>query len=328
VSTGARHRELVGGFSSCEVAVLGDLMLDHYVWGDVDRISPEAPIPVVRVDHESSMLGGAGNVARNLASLGARVSLVAVVGHDAAAEDLRLRADEWKLDTAGIVPDPERVTTQKTRVIARGQQVVRYDRESEDPISEAVAERVLDQVRRLAPRVSGVVIEDYGKGLLTPELIAAALQIFAEHGVRVFVDPKNPPWHQFAGVELLKPNCREAEEACRIRVATDADMERVIERVLELSGARAVAVTRGAEGMTLLEAGTDVVHVRGTRRAVADAAGAGDTAIAVLTLARLVGGSWLEAAELANGAAGFVVGVRGTATLSAAELLAELERRR
>jgi len=324
----SRQRELIGAFANCEVGVLGDLMLDHYVWGDVDRISPEAPIPVVRVDHESSMLGGAGNVARNLASLGARVSLVAVVGSDAAAEDLRLRADEWKLDTAGIVSDASRVTTQKTRVIARGQQVVRYDRETEEPLSDAVTGRVLERVREVARRVSGVVVEDYGKGLLTPSLIASALEIFSEHGVRVFVDPKNPPWNHFAGVELLKPNCREAEEACRLRVSSDLDMERVIARVLELSGARTVAVTRGAAGMTLLEAGSEALHVRGTRRAVADAAGAGDTAISVLTLARLVGGSWLEAAELANGAAGFVVGIRGTATLSPSDLLAELERQR
>jgi len=328
MSVRRRRRELVGSFSNCKVAVLGDLMLDHYVWGDVDRISPEAPIPVVRVDHESSMLGGAGNVARNLASLGAQVSLVAVVGGDPAAADLCRSAEEWKLDTRGLVEDSSRVTTQKTRVIARGQQVVRYDRESEEPLGAEVAGRVIDELRRLAPEISGVVIEDYGKGLLTRDLIREALAIFSQHGVRVFVDPKNPPWDQFGGVELLKPNCREAEQACRIRVATDGDMERVIRQVLEESGARTVAVTRGAEGMTLLEMGADPTHVRGTKRAVADAAGAGDTAIAVLTLARLVGASWLEAAELANGAAGFVVGIRGTATLSQSDLLGELERLR
>jgi len=321
-----RARELVGDFANCPIAVLGDLMLDHYVWGDVDRISPEAPIPVVRVDHESTMLGGAGNVARNLASLGAEVSLIAVVGGDAAGNDLRARAEEWKLAPDGIVTDPTRVTTQKTRVIARGQQVVRYDRETEEPIGAAAADRVLAQIRAIAPRVRGVVIEDYGKGLLTPALIARALGVFEEQGVRVFVDPKNPPWDVFRGVELLKPNCREAEIACRLRVRTDDDMERVIEQVLQASGARAVAVTRGAEGMTLLEAGGAPAHVRGTRRAVADAAGAGDTAISVLALARLAGASWTEAAELANGAAGFVVAIRGTATLSPSDLLREMER--
>ena len=328
MTTRERVRTLVDRFAQCPVAVLGDLMLDRYVWGDVDRISPEAPIPVVRVHHESTMLGGAGNVARNLASLGASVSLIAVIGDDGAAEELRTSAEEWKLSTEALVVDPSRMTTQKTRVIARGQQVVRYDHETELDISPEVAERVLERVRAVCTRVRGVVIEDYGKGLLTPELLTECLRIFGEHGVPVFVDPKDPPWDMFRGVELLKPNCREAEQACRVRVSCDADMERVIRQVLEVSGASTVAVTRGAEGMTLLEAGGVPTHVPGTRRAVADAAGAGDTAISVLTLARLAGGSWTEAAQLANGAAGFVVGIRGTATLSPSDLLGEMERAR
>jgi len=322
-----RARALVGAFAECPIAVVGDLMLDHYVWGDVDRISPEAPIPVVRVQRESTMLGGAGNVARNLACLGARVHLVALVGDDEPAEKLRTTAaEEWKLDTQSLVVDGSRMTTQKTRVIARGQQVVRYDRESEAPLGADVAERVLDELRRVAPRVRGVILEDYGKGLLTPDVSRRAVEIFEQHGVPVFVDPKNPPWDCYRGAELIKPNCREAEQVCGVRVTGDGDMERVIERVLALSGARTVAVTRGPEGMSLLEAGSTPVHVRGTNRAVADAAGAGDTAISVLALARLAGADWRESAELANGAAGFVVGIRGTATLSPSDLLGELER--
>jgi D-beta-D-heptose 7-phosphate kinase/D-beta-D-heptose 1-phosphate adenosyltransferase len=320
----ARAKELVNRFPACRVGVLGDLILDRYVWGSVDRISPEAPVPVVRVERESTMLGGAGNVARNLASLGARAELAAVVGEDDSARELHRLCARWKIDTSGIITEPSRPTSLKTRVIARAQQVVRYDRETEQPIGATSVEGLLDGLRTQALRLDGVIIEDYGKGLLTPEVMREAMAIFAERDLRVFVDPKESDWGAYGGAELVKPNLREAERLTGIRVRGDSDLERLGQEVLSLTRARTVAVTRGEAGMSLFSSEDGVQHVPTASRAVADVAGAGDTAIAALALARLCHASWVEAAELANAAAGFVVGVPGTATLTQQDLLDSL----
>ncbi len=321
----ARSLQLVEAFGRCRVLVVGDLMLDRYVWGAVERISPEAPVPVVQVERESLMLGGAGNVVRNLVSLGARVGVVALVGDDAGARELLLRLDHWKIEAEGLIVDPARPTTEKTRVIASGQQVVRYDKESDDPINPASAEKLIAAVRQRAGRLDGAIIQDYGKGLLLPDVLRELMALFAQHGVRVFVDPKPLPWDAYQGAELVKPNLREAQELAHVRVKTDADLERVGRAVLEHTGAGLVAITRGEAGMTLFPRDDESQHIPTAARAVADQAGAGDTAIAALTLARLAGGSWLESGELANAAAGVVVGIRGTATVSPAQLLGALE---
>jgi len=321
-------RELVRGFADCRVLVFGDFMLDRYVWGSVDRISPESPVPVVVVDRESTMLGGAGNVARNLASLGAAVEVVTVVGDDAAARELERLMAGWKIPTDGFVVDPGRPTTEKTRVIARNQQVVRYDRESDQPIDAAAAQAVLEAVRERAARVHGVVIEDYDKGMLAREVVESAMATFREAGVRCFVDPKAEPWQVYTGAELVKPNLREAAELARTRVRSDEDLEHVGRVVVETTGAGMVAITRGEEGMDLFGADGWFEHVPAHRRGVSDLAGAGDTSIAVLTLARLSGATWSEAARLAVGAAGFVVSVPGTATLTPDDLIGAMREQR
>ena len=315
--------ELVRAFERHRVLVLGDLILDRYVWGDAERISPEAPVPVVRVGRQESMLGGAGNVARNLSSLGAQVELVGLVGDDAAAGEIRKLCDKWKIETRGVLADGRRPTTEKTRIIARAQQMVRIDREDDGPVSEELVGRLVEGLRASAPGAAGAIVQDYGKGLLAPPLLAEALAIFAECGVRVFVDPKDPPWN-FPGAELVKPNLREAERLAGIRARDDADLERMGRRVLEECGARAVAITRGGRGMSLFEPGEPARHVATTPRAVADVAGAGDTAIAALALARLSGADWRTAARLANAAAGAVVEVPGTATVAPEQLVAAL----
>ncbi len=318
-----RAQAIVESFRNHRVLVLGDLILDRYVWGACERISPEAPVPVVRVKEESIMLGGAGNVARNLASLGSQVQIVAVVGEDDAARELSRLFSDWKIDSDGLAVDAERPTTQKTRIIARGQQVVRYDRESDNAIAASAAEKLLSSIRARAVNVDGVVIEDYGKGLLTPELLRDVMTIFREHDVRIFVDPKEAPWDVFHDAELVKPNLREAEQITGIRVRGPEDIERLGRATLTSTRAQNVAITRGEEGVTLFSAdGTE--HVPTSPRGVSDVAGAGDTAISVLALARLSGASWLESAELANSAAGFVVGIAGTAALSPAELMASV----
>jgi D-beta-D-heptose 7-phosphate kinase/D-beta-D-heptose 1-phosphate adenosyltransferase len=320
----ARVRELVDGFNRCRVMVVGDLMLDRYVWGSVERISPEAPVPVVQVERESSMLGGAGNVVRNLASLGASVDVAALVGDDPAAAELLRRMDYWKIEPAGLVVDPNRPTTEKTRVIAGGQQVVRYDKESEAPLDPRSTRKLIEAVRQNVDRLDGAIVQDYGKGLLQPDVLAELMQLFSAHGVRVFVDPKPLPWDGYRGAELVKPNLREAQELVQKRVRSDADLEDVGRAVLAHTGAQVVAITRSEDGMTLFPADGPTLNVPTVKRAVADQAGAGDTAIAALTLARLAGGDWAESAELANAAAGFVVGIPGTATLTQADLLGAL----
>ena len=323
-----RVRELVHGFAEQRVLVFGDFMLDRYVWGSVDRISPESPVPVVVVERESTMLGGAGNVARNLASLGARVEVVTVVGDDPAAEELARLMRGWKIPTDGFVVDGARPTTEKTRVIARNQQVVRYDRESDLAIEAAASAQVVDAVRERAERVEGVIIEDYAKGMLAREVLAGAMRSFGEARVRCFVDPKAEPWDVYRGAELIKPNLREASALARIRVRDDDDLERVGQSVVEATGAEMVAITRGDEGMDLFGADGSKHHVAAHRRGVSDLAGAGDTTIAVLTLARLAGASWIEAAQLAMGAGGFVVSVPGTATLTPDDLIGAMREER
>lgn len=313
--------ELVGAFRARRLLVFGDFMVDRYVWGSVDRISPESPVPVVVVDRDSNMLGGAGNVARNLASLGAEVRVVALAGQDEAAEELRALLAHWKISSDGLIVDRERPTTQKTRVIARSQQVVRYDRESEEPVSAETMARVLTALGTAAGSVEGVIIEDYAKGLLVPALVTEAMKLFASRGLRVFVDPKREPWDVYRGAELIKPNLTEAEGLAGTRVKSDEDLGRVGRAVLEQTGAENVAITRGQEGMDVFSRDGGQSHFPAMRREVSDLAGAGDTAIAVLSLARLSGASWAEAARLANAAAGFVVGVPGTATLTPEELI-------
>ncbi len=320
----ASYAQRVAGFERVRILVLGDVILDRYVWGNVERISPEAPVPVVRVTRESSMLGGAGNVARNLVSLGGQVRFAAVVGDDeTGAEIARLLAD-WKIDAAGLVADAARPTTMKTRVIARAQQVVRFDRESEDPIGPHAARRLVAAAHAALPHVDGVILQDYGKGVLTAPVVLELMRLFAGAGRPVFVDPKSEHWSLYRGAALLKPNLREAALVTGIRVRQPDDVERVGRALLELSGARTLAITQGEAGMTLFHADGGSDHVSTRARAVAEASGAGDTAIAALALARLAGADWSEAARIANAAAGVVVGVPGTSTVSQRELLLAL----
>ncbi len=321
----ARAEAIISQFSGQRIGVLGDLILDRYVWGSVDRISPEAPVPVVRVDRMSAMLGGAGNVARNLTSLGAQVELAAVIGDDEPGRQLHRLCAEWKIDDAGVVAETARPTTLKTRVIARAQQVVRYDRETEQPVGPASAEALLDALRNSATGLDGIIIQDYGKGLLSTDVLREAMVIFSDARVPVFVDPKEGDWQVYRGAELIKPNLREAEALLRTQVHSDADLERLGRELVAHTRARVIAITRGEAGISLFSAEEGVQHVPTTPHAVADVAGAGDTAIATLALARLSGASWLEAAQMANAAAGFVVGVPGTATLTLRDLQAALE---
>lgn len=315
-----RLEKLLDGFRQVRLLVVGDVVLDEYLWGDVERVSPEAPVPVVHVTRDGVALGGAGNVVRNAVALGARCGFCTVVGDDGAGRRVVDLLKDLGVDPAGIVVVEGRPTTRKTRVVARSQQIVRFDRETEEPVAAGSARRLVDAIERAIPKSDAVVLEDYGKGALAPRVLAAAMRRFREAGLFVAVDPKTL-LAPFRGASLVKPNLREAEALAGLRVRSRADLSRVAERIRRKVGGGAVAITRGGDGISLFDgetaAGSDV---RAAVREVFDVQGAGDTTIAALALALRAGASLVEAGVIANAAAGVVVSKVGTATASAAEL--------
>ena len=308
-----RLEKLLEGFRQVRLLVVGDVVLDEYLWGEVWRVSPEAPVPVVHVTRESTVLGGAGNVVRNVIALGAGCDFCTVVGSDRAGDRVVEMIRELGVDTAGTVRVEDRPTTRKTRVLARAQQVVRFDRETAHAVPVRATRALTRAVDAAVTRAHGVILEDYGKGLLSPRFLRAAMRRFEAAGVPVSVDPK-ADLSAYRGAALLKPNLRETEALSGVRIRGREDLGRAVDRLRRRLGGPAVAVTRGAAGMTLFAADVPGVDVPTPPREVFDVQGAGDTAIATLTLALRAGGSLLEAAVLANAAAGVVVGKVGTAT--------------
>jgi len=318
-----RLERVVRDFSRVRLLVVGDLVLDEYLWGDVDRVSPEAPVPVVHVAREGTVLGGAGNVVRNVVALGGACRFASVVGDDGAGRRALDLLKELDVDPRGVVVVPGRPTTRKTRVVARGQQIVRFDRETLDPLGPGPARRLVAAVGAELSEVDGVILEDYGKGALSKGVLGAAMRRFREAGVFVAVDPKTE-LAPFRGASLLKPNLREAESLTGLRIRDERDLGRAAERLRRRIGGGDVVVTRGGEGMTLFQGGAPGVDVRTAVREVFDVQGAGDTTIAALVLALRAGASLLEAAVIANAAAGAVVAKVGTATASPDEVCALL----
>ncbi|HEX5274070.1 MAG TPA: D-glycero-beta-D-manno-heptose-7-phosphate kinase [Candidatus Rubrimentiphilum sp.] len=303
------------------VLVVGDVMVDEWIWGSVSRISPEAPVPVVAVSDHSFTLGGAGNVANNLRALGARVSFVAAVGADSFAHFVTdLLADEG-IGSEGLVTISDRPTTRKTRVVAHNQQVVRADWEATSPLDAADRLKLAKVVAREAAAADAVVLSDYAKGLFSRELVEAALACPI-----VVADPKPQNLELFAGVTCVAPNAQEAEQATGIAIRSDASLERAGEIMLRELGCRYVVITRGEHGMSLLGRDGEKLHIPSVARTVYDVSGAGDTVTAVLSLGLAAGAPIELALQLANFAAGAVVEKLGTATASAAEIVALMER--
>lgn len=319
-----RAKDLIGGFSGRAVAVLGDMMLDEFIWGRVRRISPEAPVPVVEVERHTLALGGAGNVASNLKALGAAPLPIGVVGDDDDARRLRSVFRAAGVSTESLVVDPARPTTLKTRIIAHNQQVVRADRENRAPISTQVEDGLADLFLQQVGAIDALVISDYNKGLLTPGLLSRVLGAARERGLTVCLDPKMRSFAHYQPVTVITPNHQEAAEAAGVSIEDESSLIEAGRRILRSTDCRAVLVTRGEEGMTLFTDGDEVTHIPTVAREVYDVTGAGDTVIATLTLALAAGASLVEAAVLANHAAGVVVGKVGTATVSREELLAAL----
>ena len=318
-----RLERLLAGFERLRILVVGDVMLDEYLWGDVDRVSPEAPVPVVHVQRESLALGGAGNVVRNVVAMGAECVFCAVIGEDRAGDHVIDLLKDLGVDPSGMVRVGDRPTTRKTRVEARSQQMLRFDRETDEPISSSASRRLLRAVDAALPGTRGVILEDYGKGVLPARVLRAAMRRFTEAGVSVAVDPKASV-APYRGADLFKPNIREVAALTGVRIRSEQDLHRAVARLRRRLGPSDVVVTRGSDGMTIFEGDAPPVDVPIARSEVFDVQGAGDTSIAALALTRLAGGTLLEAAVVANAAAGVVVGKVGTATATPGEIAALL----
>lgn len=321
----ATARRLLSSMRGKRVLVVGDVMLDEFVWGKVARISPEAPVPVVEVTRESCHLGGACNVASNVRDLEGRPLVVGIVGRDAAAAKVRQALADSGIED-GLVEDAARPTTVKTRIIAHHQQVVRADREQADDISGPLQDAVLARIRSALPDCRALVLSDYQKGVLTPRLMKALLALAHRAGVPVLVDPKLRHFALYKRVAVITPNQLEAEQASGLRIRSDQDLERAGRSILKTLGCGAVLITRGEHGMSLFPKDAGTVHIPTTAREIYDVTGAGDTVIATLGLALAAGASLTQGAVLANYAAGVVVGKLGTATASPREVLAAIER--
>jgi D-beta-D-heptose 7-phosphate kinase/D-beta-D-heptose 1-phosphate adenosyltransferase len=317
-------RSWVPKLAGKRVLVIGDVMADHYVFGKVERISPEAPIPVVHVDREEVKPGGAANVACNIAALGGRVTLAGIVGADAMGETLRNLLREKGIDPSGLVKDSERPTIQKTRVIAAHQQVVRVDREQRKGLSAAAIEAFSSACLKAVEQSDAILLSDYAKGALSNQLCQAVIQKARSLKKVIAADPKPANMAWFSGSTVVTPNLGEAQAATGMAITDDASAEAAGKLLLERLKSDSVLVTRGEHGMSLVQASGGSTHIPTRAQEVFDVTGAGDTVIATLTLALAAGAPLPEASALANAAAGIVVAEVGVAVVTPAELNAAL----
>ncbi|HZO91560.1 MAG TPA: D-glycero-beta-D-manno-heptose-7-phosphate kinase [Chthonomonadaceae bacterium] len=318
------YQRLVHSFADRRILVLGDLMLDEYLLGRATRISPESPVMVVEVDKERCVPGGAANVVNNLLALGARVAIIGVIGQDLAGETLRADLAARGADVTGIVIDPSRPTTRKTRVVAHSQQVLRVDREQTHPISPSVAHCLIEHLRREVSEAEAVVVSDYNKGVLTAQVARAAVQIAREAGRILTSNPKPPNVRTLAGAKLVSLNQVEAQTtADDPRFADEDGLDEAGAALIRQLHVETLVVTRGPKGLSIWHADGSIRHIPAHPVEVYDVAGAGDTVISAITLGLAAGASVEEAAEVANHAAACVVRKVGVATVTPEELLAD-----
>ena len=317
-------KELFGKFGKTGILVIGDLMIDQFIWGRVKRISPEAPVPVVEVTEEELLLGGAANVAHNVLSLGGRVFIAGTIGKDDTGKILLDKLRENGVNADGVIKDGTRPTTVKTRVIAHSQQVVRFDREEKTEIQRATLSLLLEYVRSCLPMISGIVISDYCKGLITKKLVKTLLEL-AGKKIFIAVDPKVGHFDYYRGVDLITPNTSEASLAAGIDISDDETLISAGNLLIKKLQCGSVIITRGDEGMTLFEKNGRITHIPTCAREVYDVSGAGDTVIATLTLCKAAGAPLSDAAIVANHAAGVVVGKMGTATVTQQDILKSMK---
>ena len=309
--TETRKNELFSRLPGLTIAVIGDVMIDKYIWGKISRISPEAPVPVVEVETQTQRLGGAANVANNVQSLGCSPLLIGVAGEDDEYQQLKDILEKQKCSTEGIVSDASRSTTVKTRVIAHHQHVVRIDHEKTHDIDEKTEQKILSLLEQQIKSLDAIILEDYNKGLITASLIEKVIALARKHDTVITVDPKFNHFLQYKHVTLFKPNKKETEEALGIRITTEQDVVNAGKKLLDTLKAENVLLTRSEHGMSLFERNGTVTHIPTKARKVADVSGAGDTVIATMTAFLAAGATAQEAASLANTAGGIVCGEVG-----------------
>ncbi|GAB4537113.1 MAG: D-glycero-beta-D-manno-heptose-7-phosphate kinase [Thermodesulfovibrionia bacterium] len=312
-------------FEETGILVIGDLMVDHYIWGKVKRISPEAPVPVVEVSGENLLPGGAANVANNLISLGARVFVTGVIGDDEMGKRLVKELNDKGINTDGIIIDSDRPTTVKTRIIAHNQQVVRFDREAKKEVNSSVQSTILSHVKDCLPYIKGIIISDYCKGVITKRFMNKLLNM-VDLKRFIAVDPKIGHFDYYRGVSLLTPNTNEASVGAGIEIVDEKTLIMAGKRLMERLQCKTVLITRGEEGMTLFEDNGEVTHIPTSAREVYDVTGAGDTVIATFTLSHCAGAPLRESAVYANYAAGIVVGEVGTTVISKDKLISSIRK--
>lgn len=333
--------QIVNKFNQANILVIGDLILDEFIWGDVERISPEAPVPVVWAKRRTFIPGGAANVANNIRSLGGNVCLAGVIGRDKNTGILLSELKKRKILTGGIFVSPERCTTLKTRIVAGHQQVVRLDWEDVEPLTKALNRGIIGFIKKNIHKFDAVIIEDYGKGVINMELLETVISLAKKHKKIINVDPKEEHFQYYKGVTCITPNRRELENAARnlkirdntnrfkldtYRLSTMKDVDVAAEHIMKYLDLDAALVTLGEQGMKLFEKNKRVIHIPTVTQEVFDVSGAGDTVIAVFTLSLCSGAGKVEAAHIANYAAGIVVGKLGTAVTNRKELLEKLNK--
>jgi len=310
----------IDAFKNVTALVLGDLMIDEYLWGTVDRISPEAPVPVVCVEKESHTLGGAGNVINNLVAMGADVMAIGTAGTGKAGRMIFEKLESLGIGTDGIISEPQRPTTRKTRVIASNQQVLRIDREIKRNINNNTLERLIKIIEDKVSRVNLIILSDYDKGLLTRELIEKTVKLAKKHKVLILADPKSLDFSKYKNISVLTPNKKEAGFATHKDIKSEKDLFAAGNKIMDQVKLERLLITCGKDGMVLFEKGKEPFTIESKARQIFDVSGAGDTVISFLGLGLAIDASFKESAMLANAAAGIVVAKVGTATVSIDEL--------
>ncbi len=322
------HTEIIERFSSIRILVIGDVILDHYIWGDVNRISPEAPVPVVEVKDENFRLGGAANTIANIRSLGGEVDVISVVGRDENGNRIRNMLSCIGANVSGVLEDGKRPTITKTRVMARNQQVVRIDRESKSEVDGNPKEEIICFAESAIDKVDAVIFSDYDKGVVSKELLEFVFSKAKKQNIPVIIDPKERNFWNYKGATVVTPNLKEASAPLGVNITDEESLLAVGNTLLERLELSALLITRGEHGMSLFEfmddAPVKVIHIPTVAREVFDVTGAGDTVVAAFTLALAAGASMLDAAKVANCAAGIVVGEIGTASVMPKELMESL----
>lgn len=320
--------ELLNGIKDRPILCLGDIMLDRYIYGRADRISPEAPVPIVRVTKRMTMPGGVGNVAKNIGFLGACPQTISLTGDDAVADILINLFKEAHLPIPIFIRDQSRSTSVKTRVIAGIQQLLRFDDENDHPISSHTAQKLLAAVKKTLPKIQAIVLSDYGKGTLSEGLIQEVISLAQKNGRPVVVDPKGLDYRRYHGANLVTPNRNELSEAAGRKVTTTSELKKVGREIMNTCGLSALLITRGEDGMLLLtNSGANPILMPSQAREVFDVSGAGDTVVAVMVSTLALGAPLALGASLANLAAGVVVGKVGTAVATPEEIKAWAEKR-